>query len=263
MPRKAEWTEDQRRDVSARFATGEGALGIAKSYGFATGKTVVDLLKELGEFEPNRKFQGRFTSAQKAEMVRRYEAGETVASIAKDFGVERTSTRDLLKRRVELRPQGFQSDPEEDSKITELRNQGLNTQEIADLLGISKHWALTRLRAMGMAAPKTRRGPKSNLWKGGRTYRHRTGYLYVSLDPGDPMWPMATSNGQVPEHRLVMGRSLGRPLTRDESVHHINGVKTDNRIENLQLRKGNHGKGVVLACLDCGSHNVGPVPIAA
>jgi hypothetical protein len=59
----------------------------------------------------------------------------------------------------------------------------------------------------------------------------KSGYVMI----WNPTHPMANGGGYVLEHRAVMAEHLGRMLERYEHVHHINGNRQDNRIENLQL----------------------------
>jgi hypothetical protein len=110
-----------------------------------------------------------------------------------------------------------------------------------------------------------KRGPENHRWKGGRQITKR-GYVEVFVDSKDPMIGMAhtrmtSKNGYAFEHRLLMARHLGRVLRRDEEVHHINGKRDDNRLENLQLRTRPHGNGVVLRCQSCGSCDVKAEPL--
>jgi hypothetical protein len=67
--------------------------------------------------------------------------------------------------------------------------------------------------------------------KPGRTVNHQ-GYALLT---GRYEHPNANKRGQVLEHVAVMSEMLGRPLAKGENVHHINGVRDDNRPVNLEL----------------------------
>lgn len=73
-------------------------------------------------------------------------------------------------------------------------------------------------------------GENANHWKGGKI-RRTAGYVCVL----QKNHPRADSLGYVPQHVLVMEAHIGRYLAQNEVVHHKNGVKDDNDLDNLQL----------------------------
>jgi len=71
---------------------------------------------------------------------------------------------------------------------------------------------------------------RAAVWKGGRIGAGN-GYMQVL----EPKHLNANKRGYVLEHTLVMSKHLNRPLIKSESVHHKNGIRDDNRLENLEL----------------------------
>ena len=74
------------------------------------------------------------------------------------------------------------------------------------------------------------KGSNNPRWKGG-SIKTSNGYVIIH----SPQHPNKNGSGYVYEHRLVMEKHLGRLLCKDEIVHHKNGVRDDNKIENLEL----------------------------
>lgn len=89
---------------------------------------------------------------------------------------------------------------------------------------------------------------RNNGWYGKRRHvESRSGYVTITKGK----W-------RQHEHRFVMEQILGRKLTSKESVHHKNGIRTDNRPENLELWSTRHLGGQRVSDIDIWSGNIAP-----
>ena len=86
-----------------------------------------------------------------------------------------------------------------------------------------------------IAASRRMTGANCPKFNGYRTTGGNGRYILVRPPANYPFPESVGVRGYIREHRMVMELHIGRPLTRSEVVHHINGDTKDNRIENLDL----------------------------
>lgn len=121
-------------------------------------------------------------------------------------------------------------------KIDELGQQGLSSTEMSPIIGksakaIQKLMLKWNLKRIGRGA---RDGERNYFWNGGCTI-DKNGYRLVYR----PDHPFAVGGRYVREHRLVMECHLQRYLLPTEVVHHKDGNRANNAIENLELFASN------------------------
>jgi transposase-like protein len=251
----------KEREIQRLYRKKFSVSSIARKLGVAT-TAISEKLERMGLRE--RIHPSRLSEKEKAAIVSEYTAGATSGFLAKKYNVATVTIRDTVRKgggqlvnrgqrpRVFTGADMIQAKALWEAKIPKL--------EIAKALNTNVVAASRLLLSMGIV-PVNRhaKGARHGNWIGGR--REQGGYIQIRLSLDSPYASMVNSVGYVAEHRLVMAQKLGRPLRDNEEVHHINQIKTDNRIENLQLRQLNHGDGTVYRCRSCGSHDVEPVEL--
>jgi hypothetical protein len=259
------WGPDVEDEAIQMYRDGASVKQLSRHWG-VRDQVISEMLARRNEpLHPGGRAHPRFRSlTQCREVAALYQSGMDLRTLAQRFGC---TTPVITKA---LRLVGVEARSGRPVFWTKDRLQwlvgeyadGRSQRDIAEGLGVSQSAISTQLRRLGVMPSSSRpTGPASARWRGGRSVT-KAGYVWVLTTEEDLAYCTPTSVGYVLEHRLVMGRALGRRLRPEETVHHINGQHGDNRLENLQLRQGKHGKGVVMTCNACGSHDISATEIA-
>lgn len=193
-------------------------------------------------------------------VIARYKRGEFTTTLGPEYGVApQTVNAHLRKHGVEIRKRGQGIDgSRRKRRFTSDERQTIATEYLA---GSTLHQLAARWGAHQLNIKDAIRGQgvtiRGNGQPRGRDRRVVTsGYVHIRVAHDDPYASPLHKSDWTPEHRYLVAKSIGRRLLPTETVHHNNGIRDDNRLENLELHVGHHGNSQRFRCRSCGSHDV-------
>ncbi len=175
--------------------------------------------------ELNNLYINQFKTTTEIANIYQYKSSQTISNLLKQYGITIRDRRNAQINNII---------PIEDGWLInayEVENKTLT--EIANILGCAINTVRRNLTELNI--PLKRRydltknnlpyyfGEKNPSWKGGR-FQRNDGYICVR-----------SGDKYILEHRKMMEEYLGRPLSVEEQIHHINKCKWDNRIENFKI----------------------------
>jgi hypothetical protein len=155
----------------------------------------------------------------KEELAQKYEELASMQKVADYYGVSKRSIMNYMNK-FGLKRNSMRLNLDVD-KMVQLFYEGYDLHYIADKFNAAYSTVRGRLQERGIETDRYHYGYTAKA----------TGYIYIYM----PEHPLANKRGYVPEHTLVIEKAIGRHLTSDEVVHHINGIKNDNALTNLKL----------------------------
>lgn len=259
---RPKYDSSERAYIASMYSAGLTGPEIAAELGDITDNTVMSYVHEFGvavRSSGKRPGAYNFPSTVRQAAVDMYVKGVPATIVAAKFKCSSTTVSAWVRAAGETmrRPA---HDKSKNSAICDMYSDGASPKDIAAEFGVSSTVVRNVLHENGIGNLRGVRFPYGALYKNGHGYLLRTLHPDYWLHQYGSKRTRSAARSMF-EHRRVMAEHLGRPLKSEETVHHLNGNRDDNRIENLELHSTNHGPGQHWVCANCGCSDRKAVPL--